>query len=98
MGGSSRHFSKAFRAFSTDFSTSVRDEARNLLSTLPFAGFTVSIQRFALFEAKKLDFLMQTSALDSYKLTGETWAPTSELAIYTDGGAATKANSFRIEF
>src|SRR6266566_5134082 len=53
VGDSSRHFSNAFRAFSTDFSTSVRVEARNLLSTLPLAGFTVSIHRLALFAAKK---------------------------------------------
>src|SRR5437899_2404441 len=53
-GENSRHFSNAFRAFSTDFSTSVRVEARNLLSTLPLAGFTVSIHRLALFAAKRI--------------------------------------------
>src|SRR5207245_3405557 len=53
-GESSRHFSNAFLAFSTDFSTSVRVEARNLLSTLPLAGFTVSIHRLSLFAAKRI--------------------------------------------
>ena len=67
-GGSSRHFSNAFLAFSTDFSTSVRVEIRNLLNTLPLAGFTVSIHRLALFAAKKNHPRNQKSAQDSYKL------------------------------
>ncbi len=67
-GASSRHFSNAFLAFSTDFSTSVRVDARNLLRTLPFAGFTVSIHRLASFAAKKNHSRSHKSAQDSYKL------------------------------
>src|SRR5437667_6590319 len=77
-GENSRHFSNAFLAFSTDFSTSVRVEIGNLLSTLPLAGFTVSIHRLALFAAKKNHPRSHKSAQDSYKLNQRN-APSSTL-------------------
>src|SRR5437667_10195058 len=76
-GESSRHFSNAFLAFSTDFSTSVRVEARNLLSTLPLAGFTVSIHRLALFAAKRIILGAKIQHRTPISYTGKLQLPTT---------------------
>src|SRR5437870_13213426 len=76
-GASSRHFSNAFLAFSTDFSTSVRVEARNLLSTLLLAGFTVSIHRLALFAAKSIIIGPKTQIRTPRSYTGKLQHPTT---------------------